>query len=624
MTQRIEARSRQIGRLPRLPADTLPVRREKLRAGLASSAFRNPEDTLRAPSVQNIRSMDSLRPLQPDVPVSRPPYQGIPSHTANTPTRISGPGERSYVSAGLNRNPSIDRAQDGRYPEPSHSATSRGPPLQIPSPAQNTNFMPFLSPHVRPSGSNTSYRASSSLDARRASDSQAPPSPQVQAFHQVQPAASSPESATLFRQPLTPSEVSAARTIAYENYTPTTPVSWRPRSESASAVYRSSSPLPSESRRASDGNLDDRSDTQLPYAHPNLSPEQQSWLSLPRSNRGDTSDTASVAGTVSSWYSESTVGARTVSVDGEEGDSNDTAKAGDHTSQLRAMLEGGEGSAGSPKSLEAEDEEEATLFLTGPLTPNLGHRPLIIHPSPSRPNLKVDTNPAIPARAGVTTPSDSATESESESRITRAKSFARPRDQPEKWNIRPEPEQLYEHLDNFFPKIDLDKPIVEGGPSTPSTPSVESPAPLESVPPPSIHPSRQPLTPTMSPRSPDQNRPLPPPLHPSRAVGLSDRRKSIRVVVDHKRRTIQRESRNMDVNRDVYAAKQDAKKLDRRKSSSMWGYRIQEVTPSKIVEGQVPTTIPESPFTDGKPGEKTTRCGECTDIPLSHSHLGEG
>ena len=353
--------------------------------------------------------------------------------------------------------------------------------------------------------------------------------------------------------------------------------------------------------------VEDRSDTQLPYAHLELSSDL-SWLAIPRPGRKDTSDTASVAGTVSSGFSERTIRARTVSGDSEENDSADTARASDYVNQLRALIEGGDGTVQPHVRADAEEEEEATLFLPGPSmigSPGPASQSEM-RVSPSKPNLFVDTAAVTPDHfahfRSATTPSDSATESDNEGRVQRAKSFARPRDEPEQWHIRPEPEQLYEHLDNFFPKIDLDKPIVEGGLSTPTTPATEVPQRIDVFPPPPLHPSRHPPTPTMSPRT--SERPTPPPVHPSRSFGLSDRekRKSIRVVVDHKRKTIQRETRNVEVNRDIQAMKQEAKKLDRRKSSSMWGHRIQEVTPSKLLSGQISSAIPESP-SDGKPRE---------------------
>ena len=437
---------------------TVPLQRQHSRRRLPFLSPRIPEDDPRAQPLQNARSMSSLRASSSENPVSRQPYQAIPSRSGNTPAPSGG----SLEIASVLRNASSDRVQDGRYPNAIRSAPLRAPPLQIPSTADTLPLMTFPSPHPGnpDAGASTWYGSSTTpapANARRSPYDQVPPSPHVQT---VRPSPTSPETATILRlMPFEAKSPVASPTIADEGYPASAFTGWRPRSrESTSSAYRSTSPVASKSRRATESGVEDRSDTQLPYVRSDLSPEQ-SWLSIPRSNRRDTSDTASVAGTVSSGFSEATVRPRTASVaslDGEEGDtSNDTARAGDFANQPRWMVEHKD----TTGALDEEDDDGATLFLPK------------IRPSPSRPNLKVDTASVVPNRKQAGTPSDSATESESENRISRAKSFARPKDQPEQWHVRPEPEQLYEHLDNFFPKIDLDRPIVEGGPSTPSTPS---------------------------------------------------------------------------------------------------------------------------------------------------------
>ncbi len=143
-----------------------------------------------------------------------------------------------------------------------------------------------------------------------------------------------------------------------------------------------------------------------------------------------------------------------------------------------------------------EDDDEATLWLSGPLSrstpggtssPRPGQRPSDnLRPSPSRPELHVVTG-AIAGRSGVDSARsraglasaayDSATESESEdANQSRSKAFAGGGN--DQWLQRPEPEQLFEDLDRLFPKIDLDKPIVDASLSTPTTPASDS----ESVP----------------------------------------------------------------------------------------------------------------------------------------------
>ena len=606
--------SQQTGRTPSPASATLPVRRQKSPRRSLFSALRNAGEPPPEPTLTNMRSMSSLHASTPEASVFHSPHPGISPQ--------SGPEERSYNTAGLYRISSADRTQDGRYLEPSRSAPTRGPPLQISSPSGTVSYMPFPSPQPQPRQSGFGFGSRyDSLQAAASSQAQTPKfsnedlssmsrrQTAVQEVSRIMSAANSQQSSRPSTINEDASTTTVTRGIAHDGSYPSVSPAWRPRSDSASAAYQALAPMTSAYRRASDPNTtdDDSFDSQLPYSHEDIS-QDPSGSSISRSING--SDSASVADTISSGVSGITIRPRSASGDVEEGDSNNTAKAGEFSSQIRAMIEQGEGTARpSPeKPLEADDKEEATLFyLTGPIAPpGALSEKSDTEPTLLRPNLKLNMTTVSEDRLQIrpsSTPSDSATESESESRITRARSFARPKDQPEQWHVRPEPEQLYEHLDNFFPKIDLDRPFVETGPSTPSTPAAESPSRLETSQLPLMYPSRQPSTPTASPRSADQPRPLPPPLHPSRAAGLGDRRKSIRVVVDHKRRTIQRESRNVDFNRDAYAVRQDARRLDRRKSSSMWGHRIQEVNPSKLVNGQVPSTIPESPSVDGKPSE---------------------
>jgi mitogen-activated protein kinase kinase kinase len=337
----------------------------------------------------------------------------------------------------------------------------------------------------------------------------------------------------------------------------------------------------------------------LPYA---ASPEH-SWLSVPRPGRE--ADVVSLAGTVSSQAT--TIRPRRNS---DEDDSADTARAVDWATQLQRMIENGESGTLRPSPhgiLGDGDEDEATLFLTGPVpteSPKLSQRAPPLQPSPSRPNLYVDTiHVPSPRLVDSATTSDSATESEGEGgRVHRSKSFRPPKDQPEQWHVRPEPEALYENLDNYFPKIDLDKPIVEGQVSTPTTPASESPR-IDPTPAPPAHPARLPVPPSPKKLEDDLPRPLPPPQHPARGTisavagfNKAENRKSIRVVADYKRRTLLRHEEKRDTKD---KAKEDEKPKRR---FSMWGHKIQEVTPSKLINGQLSSgNPPESPLADGKP-----------------------
>lgn len=520
--------------------------------------------------LQAIRSMGNLRPGE-IAPVSRPPYQGIP----NVSSANSAPDQRSYSTSSGYRSPSLERGQDGRYPEP-QSVSHRAPRI-------DTGIIPFPSPAPRGSGTwSAGYSPAASPISTLGHGNNEPQSWERQpglprpktVYYEQSPPPESPRSGTL---PPRPSSLHSQtspiipRTGGDVTTEPPPYNHWRHRSGSASASYRD--PAHIEGRRASDSSavFDEDESTLLPYANARTSPEQ-AWL---RSNRLDASDTVSIAGTISSGFSEATLRGRPVSDDAEEDDSANTARAGDWAQRLNAMIDA--------------NDDEASLFLSGP-NPPMPREQLT---SPTRPKITVHTGDPMSSdehlNSAMTPSEGSTTDTDTGRSITRAKSFARPKDAPEQWHIRPEPEQLYAALDDFFPKVDLDKPIVEGELSTPSTPATESPA--QNAPP--VHPSRQPPTPR------SEAPPRPPPQHPARSTfNKAENRKSIRVMADYKRRTLQRESRDISGHRDVFAIRTEAaKKPERRKSASMWGHRVVEVT-SKLLNGQLPSSVPESPGED--------------------------
>jgi mitogen-activated protein kinase kinase kinase len=87
-----------------------------------------------------------------------------------------------------------------------------------------------------------------------------------------------------------------------------------------------------------------------------------------------------------------------------------------------------------------------------------------------------------------------------------------------------------------------------------------------------------------------------------------ENRKSIRYIAqDWKRKTLMRNKDSKasaaDANKEK-DAKLEEPKPDRRKSTSMWGHKLVEVTPGKL--SSVPSTIPESPASasEDKPGER--------------------
>ncbi|KAJ6575023.1 hypothetical protein B0H19DRAFT_623877 [Mycena capillaripes] len=119
------------------------------------------------------------------------------------------------------------------------------------------------------------------------------------------------------------------------------------------------------------------------------------------------------------------------------------------------------------------------------------------------------------------------------------------------WAPRPPPEDVYERLEDFFPKHDLDKPVIEmpSGGTSPTATSAEVPAP-----------------------------PMPPPSG-ARVRG----KKSIRLVAQERKRYIDRTSR---VGGDELTA------IQRKRSTKLWGSRVEEVDTSNL---------PESPSTSEGP-----------------------
>lgn len=630
---------------------------QRIRHPFSYAAHEPSNERLQAPALSTARSVDNLRMTSGPLGVtSRQSQIYGPPRTSITPA----PGfaeHRNIQPAATStsyRSPSSDRARDGRYPEPLHSS-SRGATPMAPA-IIDTGLVPFPSPHPSSATSSNSWRGYPQQFNPVPRSARGPTfditRPNTVHYDRSPPPPTSPETTIPPRRPSTYyDEVhppDTARTMFEDGAAvrrPSSPFPWADRagSGSASTPYRTASPVPVEQPRISETNAFDDTDSQLPYAH-NASP-QSSWLSVSRAvaNRSD-SDTLSVAGTVSS---EATV--RPGKGVGEDNDTNsgDTAKAGQWDRHLKEMIaKMGPGSGeGTVRPRKEEEEDEATLFITPPVrAPETSpSRTSAIRPSPSKPNLIVNTvslsqqayhqvNPVLSA----STPPDSATESEGTgegdgevegSNIKRGKSFARPRD-PNQWNFRPEPEQLYENLDRVFPQIDLDRPIVQGAESTPSTPGIESPSRVEIIGglplPAGAAPGRQggpqagsgPLG--RAPQAPGPSSGPPGTFNRSK-FNKAENRRSIRVVADHKRRTLQRQiSQHEDLppeydigaeevnsamdDQVVDPRSEEQRKKDNRRSSSMWDHKLVEVTRFARAQANREADIPESPASDGKPG----------------------
>jgi mitogen-activated protein kinase kinase kinase len=487
-------------------------------------------------SQEAARSVDNLRPYTPQ-PQSRP-YNVAPPRPSATPQP-----DRTFPQPNIYRTPSAEHAQDGRYPDPAR-----------------TNSIPFPSPQPRGSFHDVSPPTTG---LRR-------PTSRPSSLHDSPPLGSS--SSLLPRRPNTlhdhspPDSAKPQSQSQDEYYRP----DWQPRAASAGTQsYRDISPT-------------DRGPERLPYERAS---HTEGWLSVP--GRHDSGDTAS-----SSGMSEATEVQRSV----EEENSNDTARQKDWTAIMGDLIGNAKGPAAgiAGGTGPVEDEEEATLFLPSSTQNSLSRRQIVRSP-PSKPHLTVDTRTNSPSQPATDSATDSETETTGGGRVQRGKSFARP--EPGQWHTRPEPEQLYDRLDKYFPKVDLDQPIVENPASTPSTPGESPLASSSGVPPPPIHPSRTPNTTTyepnqmISPRT--ESIPRAPPMHPARsAFNKAENRKSIRVMADYKRKTLQKDHQPKETST-IAAKEKDEMKLSRR--MSMWGHRVVEVTASKLNLGQIPLSTPESP-----------------------------
>ncbi|GHJ85831.1 hypothetical protein NliqN6_2233 [Naganishia liquefaciens] len=279
-------------------------------------------------------------------------------------------------------------------------------------------------------------------------------------------------------------------------------------------------------------------------------------------------------------------------IDDKDDDSGGTARADQWATEIRQMF-GGQPDAKADGTLrpnqqtgdvEAAEEPEETLWFVPPSAGTvIRNEPQ----SPTKPSLHLniaahlgnDVAPGSASSAGEsdlpTAPSavDSHDGLAKSARVQRTKSFARTKDQ---WNERPNPELVYDHLEEFFPKIDLDRPVLPAAPVQLSvfdaaSPRTESPEPL-------IHGHHP---------SPGKTR---------SQFNRAENRKSIRIVAEDRKRHL---------SRIAPAAEFSTTSLERKRSSSMWGHKTIEVTPAKLKRGQVPGVSAEAVLPDGKPETMT-------------------
>jgi len=134
------------------------------------------------------------------------------------------------------------------------------------------------------------------------------------------------------------------------------------------------------------------------------------------------------------------------------------------------------------------------------------------------------------------------------------------------WNVRPPPQEVYDHLEEFFPDHDLDKPLLEApaGGAAVAVAAAISPG------------AESPATPLSAITSPLNGRPR--------------RGKTIRHVATERKRMLDRTSK-------VAAEETPEAAMVRKRSTKLWGTKVEEVVPRAV---GVPSTIPESPSTTAK------------------------
>ena len=137
--------------------------------------------------------------------------------------------------------------------------------------------------------------------------------------------------------------------------------------------------------------------------------------------------------------------------------------------------------------------------------------------------------------------------------------------QDSSWASRPNPEEVLDRLEDFFPDHDLDKPVIEASSGGTSPTAAESP-------------------------------PAPLPYNGKSADKRSRHKKSIRVVAEEHNHHLRRDrtSRTQASAADVF----------RKRSTKLWDSRVEEVTPGQITSGM--PSIPDSPSATG-PGTPAPR-----------------
>jgi hypothetical protein len=163
---------------------------------------------------------------------------------------------------------------------------------------------------------------------------------------------------------------------------------------------------------------------------------------------------------------------------------------------------------------------------------------------------------------------------------------------------RPPPENIYEHLEKFFSEHDLDRPVIEA--SSGDT----SPVVAEPVPPPLPISNSTSMNSDFDGQDHDNDDGDTLLGHGQAQISRNSHiraKKSIRIVAQEHKKKIDRMSRAADTMARVGNTGLRGSDMLRKRSTKLWGSRLEEVTPGSLRAGSIASTIPESPSSTGGP-----------------------
>lgn len=179
------------------------------------------------------------------------------------------------------------------------------------------------------------------------------------------------------------------------------------------------------------------------------------------------------------------------------------------------------------------------------------------NPKSPRPQLNVQIEDCTPVTSATRSSTKDATALHRRDALSSKQLHRRPQsifvdDDDDSWAPRPPAENIYEHLEKFFPTHDLDKPVID------TTSGDTSPTSTETV------------------------AALPPPVPVNDEKSRIRAKKSIRIVAQEHKKRIDRSTRTESY----------ANNILRKRNTKLWGSRLEEVT---TVQGRSMTSSPDSP-----------------------------